>query len=197
MKIQIFTPEEYIGAMMDLVIKKRGEYVNMEYLDKSRVHAHVPSAALGVDHRLLRPAQEHARAAMPASTTTSTSYRADDLVKLDILVNDDAVDALAMIVHRDDAYHKGQTLVTKLKELIPRQLFTVPIQAAVGKKVISRANVKAHAQGRAGQVLRRRHHAQEETAREAEEGQEAHEDDRLVEVPQEAFMALLSLDEDE
>src|SRR5690606_39201956 len=123
-KIQIFTPEEFIGPIMELVTKKRGEYETMEYLDKSRVvlKYSLPLAELIVDFydRLKSITKGYASLDYQMDT-----YRAGDLVKLDILVNGEPVDALAMMVHRNDAYSKGQKLVSKLKELIPRQLFAV------------------------------------------------------------------------
>jgi GTP-binding protein LepA len=196
MKIQIFAPEEFIGALMDLVIKKRGEYVNMEYLDKSRVMLTylLPLSELIIDFydRLKSITRGYA-----SLDYGFDSYRAEDLVKMDILVNGDPVDALAMVVHREHAYHKGQKLITKLKELIPRQLFTVPIQAAIGKKVISRADVKAMrkdvlAKCYGGDITRKKKLLEKQ-----KKGKRRMKMIGAVEVPQEAFMALLSLDEDD
>ncbi|MEP7290786.1 MAG: translation elongation factor 4, partial [Chloroflexota bacterium] len=142
MKIQLYSPDEFIGALMELVTKKHGEYITMEYLDKKRVaiQYRLPLGELIIDFydRLKSITKGYASLDYQFDT-----YQAGDLVKLDILVNGEPVDALALMVHRDDAYHKGQKLVTKLKELIPRQLFAVPIQASIGKKIISRADVKA------------------------------------------------------
>ena len=154
MQIQIYVPQSYIGAVMDLVIKKRGSYSTTEYLDASRVilHFEIPLSEIIIDFydRLKSVTQGYA-----SLDYQFLAYRAGDLVKVEVLVNEEPVDALAMICHRSDAYHRGQRLVSRLKALIPRQMFTVPVQAAIGKRVISRANVKALAKRCARQVLRR------------------------------------------
>ncbi|MGQ9909603.1 MAG: translation elongation factor 4 [Candidatus Flexifilum sp.] len=195
MKIQIYTPEEFIGPLMDMVIKKRGKFVTMEYLDKSRVvlHYRLPLSELIIDFydRLKSITKGYA-----SLDYQFDRYEAGNLVKLDVLVNGDPVDALAMIVHRDDAYHKGQKLVSRLKDLIPRQMFVVPIQAAIGSKVISRADVKAMrkdvlAKCYGGDVTRKRKLLEKQ-----KKGKRRMKMIGSVEVPQEAFMALLSLDEE-
>lgn len=196
MKIQIYTPDDYIGPLMDLVTKKRGEYITMEYIDQKRVSIQyrLPLSELIVDFydRLKSITRGYA-----SLDYQFDNYQAGDLVKLDILVNGEPVDALAIIVHRDDAYHKGQKLVTKLKDLIPRQMFAVPIQASIGKKVISRADVKAMrkdvlAKCYGGDVSRKRKLLEKQ-----KKGKKRMKMIGSVEVPQEAFMALLSLgDED-
>ncbi|MDZ4770412.1 MAG: translation elongation factor 4 [Chloroflexota bacterium] len=195
MKIQLYTPEEFIGGLMDMVIKKRGEYLNMEYLDKTRVVLtyNLPLSELIVDFydRLKSITKGYA-----SLDYNFAFYRAGDLVKLDILVNNEPIDALAIIVHKDDAYHKGQKLVSKLKELIPRQMFPVPIQAAVGKKVISRADVKAMrkdvlAKCYGGDISRKKKLLEKQ-----KKGKRRMKMIGSVEVPQEAFMALLSLDDE-
>lgn len=196
MKIQIYTPQEYIGAIMDVVIKKRGEYVTTEYLDANRVVLQfvMPLSELIVDFydRLKTVSRGYA-----SLDYQFDEYRPGDLVKLDILVNNDPVDALAIIVHRDHAYHKGQKLVSKLKELIPQQMFVVPIQAAVGKRIISRANVKAMrkdvlAKCYGGDITRKKKLLEKQ-----KRGKKRMKMIGSVEVPQEAFMALLSLDDDD
>ena len=195
MKIQIYTPQEFIGAVMDLVIKKRGEYETTEYLDTTRVMLHykIPLSEIIIDFfdRLKSITRGYA-----SLDYQFDNYRSGDLVKMDILVNNEPVDALALIVHREDAYHKGQRLVSKLKELIPRQLFVVPIQAAVGKKIISRANVSAIrkdvlAKCYGGDITRKKKLLEKQ-----KKGKKRMKMIGSVEVPQEAFMALLSLDED-
>ncbi len=195
MKIQVYTPQAYIGAIMDLVIKKHGEYENTEYLDSSRVmlHYRIPLSEIIIDFydRLKSVTRGYA-----SLDYQFDDYRPGDLVKLDVLVNNEPVDALALIVHRDDAYHKGQKLVSKLKELIPRQMFVVPIQAATGKRIISRANVSAIrkdvlAKCYGGDITRKKKLLEKQ-----KKGKKRMKMIGSVEVPQEAFMALLSLDED-
>ncbi len=195
MKIQIYTPQEYIGAIMDLVIKKHGEYETTEYLDTSRVtlHYRIPLAEIIIDFydRLKSVTRGYA-----SLDYQFEEYRAGDLVKLDVLVNNETVDALALIVHRDDAFHKGQKLVSKLKELIPRQMFVVPIQAATGKRIISRANVSAIrkdvlAKCYGGDITRKKKLLEKQ-----KKGKKRMKMIGQVEVPQEAFMALLSLGDD-
>lgn len=194
MKIQIYTPQDYIGGIMDLVIKKRGEYITTEYLDARRVilSYRIPLSELIIDFydRLKSISQGYA-----SLDYTFDEYRAGDLVKLDVLVNNEPVDALALIVHRSDAYNKGQKLVTRLKDLIPRQMFTVPIQAAVGKRVISRANISAIRKDvlskcYGGDITRKKKLLEKQ-----KKGKKRMKMIGSVEVPQEAFMALLSLDE--
>src|SRR5581483_6838522 len=196
MKISIFTPDDYIGPIMELVTKKRGQYISMEYLDSSRVVLTytLPLAELIVDFydRLKSITKGYA-----SLDYTFEAYKPDALVKLDVLVNNQPVDALAMIVHRDDAYHKGQRLVSKLKELIPRQMFPVPIQAAVGKRRISRPDVKAArkdvlAKCYGGDITRKKKLLEKQ-----KKGKKRLKMIGNVEVPQEAFMAVLRLDEEE
>ncbi len=195
MAIEIFTPEDYIGPIMDLVTKKRGEYVSMDYLDTKRVQLKykIPLAELIVDFydRLKSGTKGYA-----SLDYHFDSYRPEKLVKLDVLVNKHPVDALAMIVHEDEAYRKGTRLVSKLKRLIPRQLYEVPIQAAVGKTVISRANVKALrkdvlAKCYGGDVTRKKKLLEKQ-----KKGKKRLKMIGNVEVPQEAFMAVLRLDDD-
>jgi GTP-binding protein LepA len=196
MAIEIFTPEEFIGPIMDLVTKKRGVYLSMEYLDQKRVQLkyEIPLAELIVDFydRLKSGTRGYA-----SLDYHFLEYRPDKLVKLDVLVNKQPVDALAMIVHEDEAFHKGQRLVSKLKRLIPRQLYEVPIQAAVGNKVVSRANVKALrkdvlAKCYGGDITRKKKLLEKQ-----KKGKRRLKMIGNVEIPQEAFMAVLRLDDDD
>jgi GTP-binding protein LepA len=195
MKIQLYTPEEFIGPLMDMVIKKRGKFTTMEYIDKTRVvlHYRLPLSELIVDFydRLKSVTRGYA-----SLDYQFDQYETENLVKLDVMVNSEPVDALAIIVHRDDAYHKGQRLVTRLKDLIPRQQFAVPIQAAVGSKIISRADVKAIrkdvlAKCYGGDISRKKKLLEKQ-----KKGKRRMKMIGAVEVPQEAFMALLTLNEE-
>ncbi len=195
-KITVFTPSEYIGTVMDLVIGRRGAFQNQEYLDTRRVlltYA-TPLVEIMVDFYNELKSRTRGYASLDY---VFDSYRPADMVKLDFLVNGVPVDALSMIVHRDQAYHKGQKLVSKMKNVIPRQLFTVPIQAAVGKKVISRANVKALrkdvlAKCYGGDVTRKRKLLEKQ-----KKGKKRMKMVGQVQIPQEAFMTLLRLDSED
>ncbi|CAG0929987.1 Elongation factor 4 [Thermoflexales bacterium] len=195
MKVQIFTPVEYVGTVMDLVIKRRGEQKELEYLDPTRVMITyaLPLSELIVDFHDQLKSRTRGYASMDY---TFLDYRAEDLVKMDILVNEVVVDALAMIVHRDMAYTKGSAIVSKMKQLIPSQLFVIPIQAAVGGKIISRANVRAQrkdvlAKCYGGDITRKRKLLEKQKA-----GKKRMKMVGSVEVPQEAFMAILKVGED-
>jgi GTP-binding protein LepA len=196
MKIQVFAPDTYIGAIMELVTKKRGQYLSMEYIDKKRVLLtyRIPLAELIIDFYDRLKSMTKGYASLDYSFD---SYLPENLVKLDVLVNGAPVDALSMIVHRDDAYHKGQKLVSKLKDLIPRQQFVIPVQAAVGGKIISRADVKAMrkdvlAKCYGGDISRKKKLLEKQ-----KKGKRRMKMIGTVEVPQEAFMAILRLDEEE
>jgi GTP-binding protein LepA len=193
--LRIFTPAEYIGAIMDLVTKRRGELRNQSWLDTKRVEiaCKVPLSELIVDFYNELKARTRGYASMDY---TLDEYRASDMVKLDILVNSMPVDALSVIVHRDDAYRKGTRLVSKMKDIIPRQMFTVPIQAAVGNKIISRANVQAMrkdvlAKCYGGDITRKRKLLEKQ-----KEGKKRMKMVGSVEIPQEAFMSVLKLDDE-
>lgn len=195
MKIQIFTPTDYYGTIMDLVTKRRGVFVGQEYPTPNRVQLQfeIPLSEIIVDFFDQLKSRTRGYASLDYQFA---EYRPDDLVRLNVLVNGEPVDALAAIVHRNDAYHKGQKLVSTLKELIPRQLFVVPIQAAAGGRVISRANVKAMrkdvlAKCYGGDVTRKRKLLEKQ-----KKGKKRMKMVGQVEIPQEAFLAVLRLGED-
>jgi len=193
MDIQIWTPAEYIGPVMELVTKRRGEVVRMEYLDRQRVLLayKMPLSELIVDFydRLKSCTRGYA-----SLDYVFAEYRPGDLVKLDILVNKEPVDALSLIIHRDHAYPIGSALTKKLKEVIPRQLFAVPIQASVGKRAIARETVKALRKNvtskcYGGDVTRKRKLLEKQRA-----GKKRLKRIGNVEIPQEAFVAVLQLE---
>ncbi|MFZ4850259.1 MAG: translation elongation factor 4 [Caldilinea sp.] len=194
-ELRVFTPAEYIGAVLDLATKRRGELKTQNWLDTKRVEivCLIPLSEIIVDFYNELKARTKGYASMDYTIDT---YRASDMVKLDVLVNHQPVDALSIIVHRDNAFHKGQRLVSKMKEIIPRQMFEVPIQAAVGNKVISRANVRAMRKDvlskcYGGDITRKRKLLEKQKA-----GKKRMKMVGSVEIPQEAFMSVLSLDED-
>ena len=195
MHISLFTPATYIGPVMEVATKRRAEFVQMEYLDEQRVRLEyrMPLSEMIVDFYDQLKSVSRGYASLDYHFD---GYREGDLVKLDVLVNNQAVDALSIIVHRDQTYHRGQRLVSKLKAEIPRQLFTVPIQAAVGKRVISRANVQALrkdvlANCYGGDVTRKRKLLEKQ-----KKGKKRLKMVGSVEIPQEAFMAVLKLGEE-
>ena len=195
MHVQIFAPEEFYGVVMDLARKRRGEFIKQEHPAPGRVvlHYYLPLAEMIVDFYDKLKSSTRGYASMDYEFD---GYRASDLVKLEVLVAKQPVDALAMIVHADDAYHRGQRLVSELKDLIPRQLFEVPIQAATSKRVISRANVKALrkdvlAKCYGGDITRKKKLLEKQ-----KKGKKRTKMIGNVEVPQEAFMAVLKLGED-
>ncbi len=195
MKIEIITPTEYYGPIMDLVTKRRGIFKQQEYPAPHRVQLdfEIPLSEIIVDFFDELKSRTRGYASLDYQFL---EYRADKLQKLEILVNGEPVDALATIVHTRDAYHKGQRMITKLKELIPRQLFDVAIQAASGGRVISRANVKATrkdvlAKCYGGDITRKKKLLEKQ-----KRGKKRLKMIGNVEIPQEAFMAVLKLEEE-
>ena len=195
MNIQIFTPVEYYGAVMELTTKRRGIFKDQEHPAPNRVQLNyeIPLAELIVDFFDQLKSKTKGYASLDYQFL---EYRVDELQLLEILVNNDPVDALASIVHAKDAYHKGQALITKLKELIPRQMFAVAIQAKSGGRIISRANVQAIrkdvlAKCYGGDITRKKKLLEKQ-----KKGKKRMKMIGSVEIPQDAFMAVLRLDED-
>jgi GTP-binding protein LepA len=195
MQITIISPTRYIGTIMDLVTNKRGAFESMDYLDPQRVAIkyRIPLAEIVVDFYDQLKSRTQGYASLDY---TLTGYQEADLVKLDILVNSLPVDALSLVVHRDFAYAQGRALVEKLRKLIPRQMFEVPIQAAIGGKIIARESIRAMrkdvlAKCYGGDVSRKRKLLEKQ-----KEGKKRMKMVGNVEIPQEAFMAVLSLNEE-
>ncbi|MDQ8736736.1 translation elongation factor 4 [Paenibacillus sp. LHD-38] len=194
-KAGIIVPNDYVGAIMELCQNKRGEFVNMEYLDTNRVTLtyNVPLSEIVYDFFDQLKSSTKGYASFDYEIS---GYRRSNLVKMDIMLNNEQVDALSVIVHRDRAYQRGKVICEKLKELIPRQMFEVPIQASIGNKVISRETVKAMrknvlAKCYGGDISRKRKLLEKQ-----KEGKKRMKQVGSVEVPQEAFMAVLKIGED-
>ncbi|MDY6867532.1 MAG: translation elongation factor 4 [Chloroflexota bacterium] len=194
MTLTIFTPTDYYGVVMELVTKRRGVFIEQEYPSSNRVQItfEIPLSEIIVDFFDQLKSGTRGYASMDYQFK---EYRPENLVKLEILVNGESVDALTAIVHKDDAYHKGQALVSRLKELIPRQLFTVPVQAFAQGRVISRANVKALRKDvlskcYGGDITRKKKLLEQQ-----KKGKRRMKKVGSVDIPQEAFMAILRLDE--
>jgi GTP-binding protein LepA len=195
MKIDIFTPTEYYGTVMDLATKRRATFIEQYYPAPNRVQLtfEIPLSELIVDFFDQLKSRTRGYASLDYQFA---EYRPDDLVKLEILVNEEPVDALATIVHRNSAYPKGQAVVSKLKDLIPRQLFVVPIQAAAGGRIISRATAKALrkdvlAKCYGGDITRKKKLLEKQ-----KRGKKRMKMVGNVEIPQEAFLAVLRIGEE-
>jgi GTP-binding protein LepA len=195
MNIEIITPTDYYGPIMDLVTKKRGIFKKQEYPAPHRVQLdfEIPLSEIIIGFFDDLKSRTKGYASLDYQFL---EYRRDELQKLEILVNGEPLDALAAIVHNKDAYHKGQRLITKLKELIPRQLFDVAIQASAGGRVISRANVKATrkdvlAKCYGGDISRKKKLLEKQ-----KKGKKRMKMVGNVEIPQDAFMAVLKLEDE-
>ncbi|KRE52075.1 translation elongation factor 4 [Paenibacillus sp. Soil724D2] len=193
-KASVIVPNDYVGTIMELCQGKRGEYMNMEYLDTNRVTLtyEIPLSEIVYDFFDMLKSRTKGYASFDYEVS---GYKKSNLVKMDILLNAEQVDALSFIVHRDTAYHRGKIICDKLKELIPRQMFEVPIQAAIGQKIVARETVKAMrknvlAKCYGGDISRKRKLLDKQ-----KEGKKRMKQVGSVEVPQEAFMAVLKIDE--
>ena len=194
-RLGVVAPDRYIGTLMELTTGRRGTFQNMEYLDPQRVHMHfeLPLAELIVDYYDQLKSRTQGYASMDYE---ETGYREANLVKLDVLVAGEPVDALSLIVHRDRAQATGRSLATQLRKLIPRQMFEVPIQAAIGSHVVARENIAAMrknvlAKCYGGDISRKRKLLEKQ-----KEGKQRMKRVGSVEIPQEAFLAILRMGEE-
>lgn len=193
-KAEIMVPKDYVGAIMDLCQKKRGEYVDMQVLDETRMQIiyEMPLSEIIFDFFDKMKSSTKGYASFDYSFA---DYRRSNLQKLDILINGQMVDALSIIVHKDFAFARGNAMAIKLKELLPRQQFEIPVQAAIGGKIIARTNIKALrknvlAKCYGGDVSRKKKLLEKQ-----KEGKKRMKKVGSVEIPQEAFMAVLSMDD--
>ncbi len=194
-KVNVFTPNDFVGALMELCQSKRGDFINMQYLDKTRVNLeyHIPLSEVITDFYDQLKSRSKGYASMDYDFH---SYKRSSLVKMDILLSGEVVDALSVICHKDSAYRIGQSLTAKLKDIIPRQMFEVAIQAAVGGRVIARTTIKALRKNvldkcYGGDISRKRKLLEKQ-----KKGKKRMKSVGRVDIPQEAFMAVLSLNDE-
>jgi GTP-binding protein LepA len=190
----VLIPPEFVGAVMDLSVSRRGVFKTMTYLSENTVEMkwEIPLAELALDYFDQLKSRTRGYASLDYEFS---EYRRSELVKLDMLLAGKPVDALSFIIHKDKAYERGNALAIRLKEIIPRQMFEVPIQAAIGGRVLARTTVKARrkdvlAKCYGGDITRKRKLLEKQKA-----GKKRMKSIGSIEVPQEAFMALLKIDE--
>lgn len=195
-KTSIFTPSEFIGPIMELCQNKRGNYVSMEYINATRVNIHYELPLSEIVYDFFDKLKSYTKG-YASFDYEFIGNRASNLVKMDILLNGEVIDALSVIVHKDFAYNRGKSVVEQLRKTIPRQMFEIPIQAALGNHIIARATVKALrkdvlAKCYGGDITRKRKLLEKQ-----KEGKKRMKQVGSVELPQEAFMSVLSMDGEE
>lgn len=194
-KASIMVPNDYVGPVMELCQRKRGEFDTMEYLSETRVNViyHIPLSEIIFDFFDKLKSSTHGYASLDYEID---DYRVSDLVKIDILLNGDKVDALSFIAHRDFAEERGREITTKLKKIIPRQNFEIPIQAAIGSKIIARTNIKAYRKDVTARIHTGDPDRRAKLLDKQKRGKKRMKAVGRVEVPQEAFMVVLKTDEE-
>ena len=193
-KTNIFVPSTYIGKIMELCQNKRGTYINMDYIDKERVNIHYEIPLSEIVYDFFDKLKSYTKG-YASFDYDIIGYKESNLVKMDIMLNGEIVDALSLIVHKDFAYNRARVIVDNLKKIIPRQMFEVPIQAVIGSKVIARSDIKAMrknvlAKCYGGDITRKRKLLDKQ-----KEGKKKMKQIGRVEIPSEAFLSILSEDE--
>ena len=190
-KTSIFTPSEFIGPIMELCQNKRGNYVSMEYINATRVNIHYELPLSEIVYDFFDKLKSYTKG-YASFDYEFIGNRTSNLVKMDILLNGEVIDALSVIVHKDFAYNRGKSVVEQLRKTIPRQMFEIPIQAALGNHIIARATVRALrkdvlAKCYGGDITRKKKLLEKQ-----KEGKKRMKQIGSVEVPQEAFLSILS-----
>ena len=192
-KTNIYVPNEYIGSIMELCQEKRGTYISTEYIDTTRVNIHYEIPLSEIVYDFFDKLKSYTKG-YASFDYEIIGYKESDLVKMDIMLNGEVVDALSVIVHKDFAYKRGRVIVDNLKEIIPRQLFEVPVQAVIGSKVIARSDIKAMrkdvlAKCYGGDITRKRKLLEKQ-----KEGKKKMKTIGRVDIPKEAFLSVLKAD---
>ena len=191
-RAEIMVPEDFVGPVMELCQRKRGEFVTMDYVDKYRVNVIYKIPLLEIIFDFFDDLKSNTKGYASLDYEVE-DYLPSELVKMDILLNGESVDALSFIVHKDFAQKRGRDIVARLKEVIPRQMFEIPIQAAIGNKIVARANVKAYRKDVTAKLYGGDRTRRDKLLNKQKVGKKRMKEVGKVSIPQEAFMSVLNL----